>query len=230
MHRAIRAARTFATYTTLAGAVGVGSFLAYHRKAEFVDFPLGADQLFRSAAYIKFNPLRNDGVHDYCVRRVPLSEIKPEYLQDAEAGKGTLVDRFAGGVWGEYGFAIQRNLEAKKRSPENDSDLWEPAELKTASYQVGTRVTNHFEVLERTPTSIAFRAGDTPLNPGIRASDGIVELSAEVKPEEGYAEFGFKCVFYRGDGPGEAFPAPVAFLHRMYTKLLVEAALRNVCK
>ncbi|KAF7318031.1 hypothetical protein HMN09_00310400 [Mycena chlorophos] len=34
--------------------------------------------------------------------------------------------------------------------------------------------------------------GDTPLNPRIRASDGIVELSALVKPEEGYVESGFK--------------------------------------
>ena len=54
MQRAFRAARTFATYTTIAGAVGVGSFLAYHRKAQFVDFPLGQDPIFRSAAYTKF--------------------------------------------------------------------------------------------------------------------------------------------------------------------------------
>ncbi|KAJ7058064.1 hypothetical protein C8F01DRAFT_1149364 [Mycena amicta] len=229
MHRAVRAARTFATYTTLTGAACIGTFLAVTRRSEFVPFPLEDDPIFISATYNKFNAFNKDapGLHDYCVRKVPLKEIPEELLEN----NGKLVERFCGGVFGEFGYGIQRKyLQRKYRGPENSHHLWDPAALKSSSYPIGTCITDHFEVVERTPTRITLRAGDSPRIAGVRASDGVFELSADVKQDEGVVEFGIKSVFYKGDGPSPAMPTAVQWLHRMYTKLLVESGLSNVRK
>ena len=64
----------------------------------------------------------------------------------------------------------------------------------------------------------------------VRDSDGLFELSAVVKKDEGIAEFGMKSVFFQGFGKAVGAPmsAPVEFLHRQYTKLLMETAIQNV--
>ncbi|KAF7297224.1 hypothetical protein MIND_00955500 [Mycena indigotica] len=227
MNRAVRAARTFATYTTVAGAASFGTFLAYTRHAEFVPFSVQDDPIVASTAYKKFNAFGNDGAHDLCVRRVPLGEIREEYLQ----GDGKLVEKFCGGIWAEFGYDIQRKyLERKYRGPATATDLWDPPELKGSTYPVGTRVTDHFEVLEHTASSITLRAGDSPRIAGPRDSDGLIELGAKVRQDEGVVEFTFKSVFYKGDGPGQPMPDLIQWLHRLYTKLLVESALKNVRK
>lgn len=76
------------------------------------------------------------------------------------------------------------------------------------------------------------RCGDSPLKRDVRASDGLFEISAVVKPEEGVFEFGLKSVFYQGLGKtkGEPMPAHVFWLHQQYTKLLLETAVRNVMR
>lgn len=76
------------------------------------------------------------------------------------------------------------------------------------------------------------RCGDSPLKRDVRASDGLFEISAVVKPEEGVFEFGLKSVFYQGRGKakGEPMPAHVFWLHQQYTKLLLETAVRNVMR
>jgi len=82
-------------------------------------------------------------------------------------------------------------------------------------------------VVTKTPTSIVVRCGDSPRNTGIRASDGLFEMSVNVKEDEGVAEFGLKSVFYVGDKPAEGKPMPahIEFLHRLYTKLWIETAV-----
>lgn len=64
----------------------------------------------------------------------------------------------------------------------------------------------------------------------VRDSDGLFEMSAVIERDEGIAEFGLKSVFYQGLGKavGAPMPAYVEFLHRQYTKLLMETAVENV--
>lgn len=52
-------------------------------------------------------------------------------------------------------------------------------------------------------------------------------MSAKVNKDEGVVEFGLKSVFYKGAGKAEAPPMPwhIEFLHRQYTKLLMESAI-----
>jgi hypothetical protein len=85
-------------------------------------------------------------------------------------------------------------------------------------------------VVEHTPTRIVVRCGDSPLKKDVRESDGLFEMSAVIERNEGVAEFGLKSVFYQGLGKATAAPMPahVEFLHRQYTKLWMETALKNV--
>lgn len=68
------------------------------------------DPLWRSKSYAKFNSHRNASTQDICVKRIPLSKIKPELLQH----EGDLALEFCRGVWSGIGEtpmmrAISRN-------------------------------------------------------------------------------------------------------------------------
>ncbi|KAJ7875361.1 hypothetical protein B0H14DRAFT_2716304 [Mycena olivaceomarginata] len=228
MSRIVKSASKFLAYTSVAGAVGFGSFLFFTRKSRFVPFTFTSDAIFTSSHFKKFNPNGNAPVlHDLCVRKVPLSQIKPELLEN-----GKLTEVFCAGVWGGIGYEIQRRyLERKYRGQATANQLWDTRELAESTYPVGTQITDHFEVIEHTPTSISVRCGDSPLLSGVRASDGVFEMSAVVKEDEGVAEFGLKSVFFRGEGKSDGvMPAHIQYAHRLYTKLLMESAVKKVLK
>lgn len=99
MSRIVKSASKFLAYTSVAGAVGFGSFLFFTRKSRFVPFTFTSDAIFTSSHFKKFNPNGNAPVlHDLCVRKVPLSQIKPELLEN-----GKLTEVFCAGVWGGTG-------------------------------------------------------------------------------------------------------------------------------
>jgi len=103
--------------------------------------------------------------------------------------------------------------------------------LLFSNYDVGTQITDHFEVVEKTPETIIVRCGDSPLKTGVRPSDGLFEMGVKINKEEGFAEFRLKSVFYNGVGKTTEAPMPkhVEFAHRLYTKLWMETAiLKNV--
>jgi hypothetical protein len=142
-----------------------------------------------------------------------------------EKGRRLTVDSMAG-------YAYQRRyLEKKYRNSTTTAhQLWSTPELLSSSYDVGTQITDHFEVVSKTPSSIIVRCGDSPLKTGVRDSDGLFEMGVKINREEGVAEFRLKSVFYKGLGTATAPPMPshVEFAHRLYTKLWMESAVRNV--
>lgn len=80
-----------------------------------------------------------------------------------------------------------------------------------------------------------MRCGDSPRNTDVRASDGLFEMTAEVKHDEGVAVFGLKSVFYNGLAqPDKENKAPMSnwiqWLHQQYDKVLMETAVTNVKK
>lgn len=84
-----------AAYSTVAGA---GGWAVWTRKSNFV--PLSpSDYIYNTTFYARNNPERNPATADLCVRKVPLSQIKPEYLEK----EGKLVEKFCAGVWGGLG-------------------------------------------------------------------------------------------------------------------------------
>lgn len=84
--------------TSVGAAATLGTFFLLTRKSTFVPFTT-SDPIFNSTSYLKFNPNRNPTTHDLCVRKVPLSEIKPELLEK----EGKLVEAFCAGVWSGSG-------------------------------------------------------------------------------------------------------------------------------
>ncbi|PBP26117.1 hypothetical protein BUE80_DR002978 [Diplocarpon rosae] len=251
--------RTLLSTAALGGA-GSGAAFAYSNKwtrnSKFV--PLSpSDAIFSSSAYSFQNPNRNPATQDLCVRRVPLTKIKPQLLEK----EGKLVEAFCAGVWGGYGrlFSrlgwgdgvtfwsdglerapgcgagswppeIRQYLEKKYRNSTTAHQLWDRSALLASTYEPGTEITDHFEVVSKTPTSIVVRCGGSPLVKTVRDSDGLFEMGVEMKREEGVAEFRLKSVFFQGAGTTGTKPMPphVEFLHRLYTKVWMETALGNV--
>lgn len=131
------------------------------------------------------------------------------------------------------GYAFQRAYLARKyQGPETATHLWSPEELRASKYDKGTLITDHFEVVDKTPDRIVVRCGGSPRVQEVRESDGLFEMSAVVKPEEGVAEFGLKSCFFQGLGKAESEPMPahIVWLHKQYTKLWSESAIRNVLR
>ncbi|PYH40348.1 uncharacterized protein BP01DRAFT_361362 [Aspergillus saccharolyticus JOP 1030-1] len=217
--------------TTIGGTASLGAFFFATRNSVFVPLPL-SDPIFHTPGYQSLNPHNNPTSHDLCIRRVPLSEINPSLLEK----KGKLTEAFCAGVYSGWGYAYQRRYFSKKyENSSTATDLWTRADLRTSTYEVGTRITDHFEVVEKTPERIVVRCGDSPRKQGVRDSDGLFELSAVVKPEDGVAEFGLKSVFFQGskqvDGTGAPpMPGYVFWLHKQYTKLWMETGVRNVMR
>lgn len=187
----------FKTAINITGWGFLGGTLAYtisHRKSKVYPLPT-TDYLFGTTLFARFNPYNNPATRDVCIRRVPLSQIKPELLEK----EGALVESFCRGVWSGYGYAYQRRyLEKKYRGPETANQLWTREELKTSNYEQGTMITDHFEVVAKSENSIIVRCGDSPRIKETRASDGLFEMVAEVKKDEEVAEFQLKSVFYNG--------------------------------
>ena len=74
------------------------------------------------------------------------------------------------------------------------------------------------------------RCGDSPRNRGVRESDGLFEMSAIVKPDQGVVEFQLKSVFFKGFGVASDPPMPshIEFAHRLYTRWLLNTAVSRV--
>ncbi|PGH16188.1 hypothetical protein AJ79_01955 [Helicocarpus griseus UAMH5409] len=209
--------------SVVGGVATTGSFFYLTRDSKFVPFST-SDYLFSSPYFRKYNPQNNPTIHDHCVKKVPLSKIDPHLL----TREGKLVEAFCASVWGGLGYAFQRSYLAHKyEGPRTSHQLWSKSQLRTSSYPVGTEITDHFSVVEHTPSRIIVRCGDSPLNRDVRPSDGLFEMSASINKDEGVAEFGLKSVFYQGLGKaeGEPMPSHIVWLHRQYTKLWMETAV-----
>lgn len=132
------------------------------------------------------------------------------------------------------GFAFQRAYLARKyQGPQTAHQLWSTDELRRSTYEVGTEMTDHFKVVEKTDDRIIVRCGDSPLKTGLRESDGLFEMSVAVKKEEGVAEFYLKSLFFNGlSGSKEekCMPYWIEWLHQQYAKLLMESAIQNVLR
>jgi len=214
------------------------SFFIWTKHARFEPMDPSTDPTFKTLFYNKFNPNRNPTFHDVCVRRIAINKIDRALVKDANEGGDKLVTRFAQGVWGGFGFGIQREYLAYKYKNDTTTkhQLWTKKELLNDDYKEGAEITDHFKVLSRPDNhTILFRCGASPLDhpDSARPGDGLFEMSAEAKFDQGYAEFRLKSVFYQGEGKAEKAPFDgdpfMQWAHREYAKLWMENAVGN-CK
>ncbi|KAL9088393.1 MAG: hypothetical protein Q9159_003093 [Coniocarpon cinnabarinum] len=172
-------------------------------------------------------------MHDACVRHLPIDQIKPELLERQEQ----LTEAFCAGVWSGLGYAFQRRyLEMKYRDdPFAKDHLWDRSALASSSYEVGTNITDHFEVVSKTPDSIIMRAGASPRVQEPRSDDGLFEISTQMNRDEGVVVFSLKSVFFNSvkghETPDKApFPWVAVKLHQAYAKILMESAVQTMSK
>ncbi|CAG8974276.1 hypothetical protein HYALB_00010344 [Hymenoscyphus albidus] len=215
----------------LGGAGSAAGFAFWTRNSKFIPVS-SSDPLLASPTFLRHNPNRNPLTHDLCVKRVPLSSIQSHLLE--KEGEGKLVEAFCAGLWSGLGYAHQRSYLSKKyqNTTTTAHQLWSREQLRNSTYEVGTQITDHFEVVSKNPSSIVVRCGGSPLIKEVRDSEGLFEIGVELKRDEGVAEFRLKSAFFQGRGKAEGKPMPehIEFLHRLYTKLWMETAVRNVVR
>ncbi|KAJ5908761.1 hypothetical protein N7495_001443 [Penicillium taxi] len=219
--------KTFLKVSAAGSAASISIFFGATRNDIFT--PMDAsDPIFQSPIFKKLNPNQNPTFHDLCVRRIELGKIRPELLEK----KGKLVEAFCAGVWGGMGYIPQRAiLQWHNKNPETADQLWDRKDLISNSYEIGTLITDHFEVVEKDEERIVVRCGDTPLHRDVRPSDGLFEIGAVIKQEEGVAEFTLKSCLFQGEGKADAppFDSMMDWLHKQYTKLWMETAVLKNC-
>jgi hypothetical protein len=84
---------------SIGGLATTGTYAIVTRKNEFQPVDAKTDKLVNSPHFARLNPEKNPIVHDFCVRKVPLSKIKPELRENNQE----LTRAFCAGVWSGEG-------------------------------------------------------------------------------------------------------------------------------
>ncbi|KAI2630853.1 hypothetical protein GGR54DRAFT_173589 [Hypoxylon sp. NC1633] len=226
----IRTALLTGIYGVTGSVASVGAGMAYLAAGTTLIDLTKNDPMFKTKTYAKYNPKGNPALQDVVIKRVPLRKIRPELRDDEEA----LTLEFCRGVWSRWGFWVQSRLQERyDKPPGTDDNLWRTSELALAKYETGLRFSNHFEVVNNEGNEIAVRCGASPLEAGLRNSDGLVFLSAKIDKEAQQAEFRLKSALFSSAAPFVAgaehsIPPTGTFLHRWYVRILVQSAVGNV--
>lgn len=133
------------------------------------------------------------------------------------------------------GYEIQRRyLHRKWYSPETSSQLWTRDQLAASAYEPGSQVTDHFEVVERTPSEIIIRCGDSPRNQGPRPSDGLFAIGATIDHDAQVAHLTLKSCFFRTDSKIDSdkgpMPSWIENLHQWYARIWMVSGSRRVMR
>jgi len=220
-------------WTGLGSAAGVGGTMAYIlSSSQIVDLPRD-DPMFRDRTYGWYNPRGTPALSDVVIKRVPLSKIKPELRNSEEA----LTLEFCRGVWSRWGFWPQSKYQQKYDRPAKTEDnLWDIKDLATAKFDRGLRIVNHFEVVNKKRNEIWIRCGGSPMDSGLRKSDGLIVLGARIDKAAQEVEFTFKSSLFNSSAPKpprnteikHSIPDKVVMLHQWYVKILTQAAMGRV--
>ncbi|PKS05086.1 hypothetical protein jhhlp_008453 [Lomentospora prolificans] len=203
------------------------------RNCTFVPFGPETDPLFKHQILKQINPYNKPVSSDSCVRTIPYSKIKPALLEDAQKGGAKLMEAFCAGMWGGYGYAIQRRLMRLSKDDSNREDLWEKADIVKSTFEPGTYFTNHFVVLSKSPRSVTLRGCFSPRQfpPGPQDVDTVCELTIVLDDKKRTATLALNSITFNGTKEASEAPDPfggvAGWLHRQYAKLLVESGADN---
>ncbi|WYZ43137.1 hypothetical protein EsH8_VI_000836 [Colletotrichum jinshuiense] len=223
-----------ATFSKFAAGTAVAVPAGFHlwtRQCAFDEnFSPATDPIFQHPFLKKVNPKNNPDFHDCCFRTVPFDRIRPELLEDALSGGSKLVETYSAGVWGRYGFSIQRKIMEKARKDEsNAGDLWEKEQLLKSTYPVGTIFADDFIVIDKSPNNLMLRGGHSPrvAPDSPREMDTFITLTTELDPQACVAKFKLKSMVLDGVSEGKGVPlgGVEVFLHQQYAKFLLTAGV-----
>ncbi|KAI1074486.1 hypothetical protein F5B20DRAFT_563458 [Whalleya microplaca] len=212
------------------GVASVGVGMAYLAASTSLIDLTKDDPIFKSKTYAKYNPKGNPALQDVVTKRIPLSKIRPDLRDNEQA----LTLEFCRGVWSRWGFWTQSKLhERYDKPPGTENYLWKVSDLAVAKYETGLKFSNHFEVVNNEGNEIAVRCGGSPLEPGLRNSDGLVVISAKIDRDAQQAEFSLKSALFSSaapfvEGAGHPIPPKIEFMHRWYVRMLVQSGIGKV--
>lgn len=91
---------------TVTSVAGIGACLFWTRHCQVStsnNFHTFSEPYFTSKWFRKFNPHNNPCTDDEVFRRMALSRLRPELVEDAKNGGTKLVESFSQGIWGSFG-------------------------------------------------------------------------------------------------------------------------------
>ncbi|OAK96722.1 hypothetical protein IQ06DRAFT_229150 [Phaeosphaeriaceae sp. SRC1lsM3a] len=233
--------RVFGVVMGIAGGLGANALLGYGvmsfytRSTKFVPYDTNSPD-HSTPVFRAHNPSSNPpGCIDHAIKEVPYAKLPAKYRIKDSVDQAQLATDFCRGVWGGVAYRVQRRyLERKYRAlPGREGHLWDVKDLEKSNYEVGTVITDHFEVVEHAKDKVIVRCGDSPLTTGPRPSDGLFSMEVTTDDEKQLATFHLKSNFVNTTPEGkDAQPLPWNFqlAHRWYTKLWMESATRKLLK
>ncbi|KAI1393807.1 uncharacterized protein F4822DRAFT_386016 [Hypoxylon trugodes] len=226
----IRTALLTGVYGVTGGVASVGAGMAYLAATTTLVDLTKSDSMFHSKTYAKYNPKDNPAHQDVVFKRIPLSKLRPGLRNDEKA----LTLEFCRGVWSRWGFWPQSKYhERYDKPPGSENYLWHTSDLALAKYETGLKFSNHFEVVNNEGNEIIVRCGGSPMESGLRNSDGLVVISAKIDQQAQQAELILKSALYNSagsfaEGQGHPVPPKIVFAHRWYVRMLVQSAVKNI--
>ncbi|KAI2606751.1 hypothetical protein GGR54DRAFT_643983 [Hypoxylon sp. NC1633] len=212
--------------------VAVTGSVAYLTTTTNLTSPLPADdELWATKSFARVNRYSNPSLQDDARKRIPLSKVRPELRDDEEA----LAIEFCRGAWAGYAYAPQRIIMMlANKGPRTEGQLFGRQQLASSNYELGTRFSDHFEVVERTSNSITVRSGGSPSEPGPREMDGLCVVSAKVDKATSTVDVSLKSSFFNSKVPDpdgkKLLPFLVELLHRYYARAMVDSGARYLTR
>ncbi|KAH6865367.1 hypothetical protein BKA58DRAFT_442156 [Alternaria rosae] len=230
----------------ITGGLGANVLLAYSvssfytRNTKFVPYDASSPDLTTSV-FRAHNPNGNPpGCIDHATKQIPYGKLPEKYWVKGDGGRisvdqPALTTDFCRGIWSGVAFRVQRRLLEKwyRNVEGRDTHLWDVKELAKSDYKVGTKIVDHFEVVEHKDDKVIVRCGDSPHVSEPRPSDGLFSMEVSKDDAAQMATFHLKSVFVDTTPEGkDAGPQPghIQWLHRLYTKLWMESATRKLIK
>lgn len=140
----LRRPRWPAVYTASTATAGSLAWQYYTYNTRFVPIDLKSDQQL-AASLKKISPHNNPpALVDHARKRIPLKDLRSN---DAEK----LTTEYTARIWASSGFNIQRWLLERwyRKMEGRQGMLWDKDDLRNNNYEIGTRLVDHFEVVER---------------------------------------------------------------------------------
>lgn len=197
--RLFRAARIIGGTATFGSIATISTYLLTTRKTNIVTLP--TNYVDKSPVFAALNPRSNPVTSDIATRRIKIQDLPIDLQDHIRNGSGAeLTRRFCAGIWAGSALNVQRKVMTDKyRSlPGREDHLWTTNQMLDSDYTIGTKIVDHFEVVESNSHEITVRCGDTPLNQAVRPSDGLFRMTTRFLPETEEVEFGLTSIFWNG--------------------------------
>jgi hypothetical protein len=154
--------RVLGVVVGIAGGLGANALLGYSvmslytRGTKFVPYDANSPD-HTTSVFKAHNPNSNPPICiDHAIKSVPYAKLPEKYRRTDKIDQAQLATDFCRGVWGGPAYKVQRKyLERKYRAlPGREGHLWDVKELERSNYEVGTKITDHFEVVEHTDDKV----------------------------------------------------------------------------